>query len=283
MLSYFQFLGLINNFLWDITYWFSLGVMSSIGLGFGVHTGFLILFPLISKVAIFANHCGNTNFTLYGEDSFNCIPNEENSASTFRIYSKIFIPSFVWAIGTACGEIPPYWISRFDRLNRTSSFDFNNFTQNKVMKILNKITIDLLLKYQFWAILLLSSYPNAAFDLCGIAAGHYLIPFSEFISATIIGKAFIKTPLQSVLLIKLFTSDVIERTILKLPNFMSHTILELVTNYKLKLSKPDEIKSEFGILTVISFLWNTIIVVLVFYFIKSMIETVANNEKNRVR
>ena len=33
------------------------------------------------------------------------------------------------------------------------------------MKILNKITIDLLLKYQFWAILLLSSYPNAAFDL----------------------------------------------------------------------------------------------------------------------
>ena len=131
--------------------------------------------------------------------------------------------------------------------------------------------------------MLLSSYPNAAFDLCGIAAGHYLIPFSEFISATIIGKAFIKTPLQSVLLIKLFTSDVIERTILKLPNFMSHTILELVTNYKLKLSKPDEIESEFGILTVISFLWNTIIVVLVFYFIKSMIETVANKEKNRVR
>ena len=94
LLSYFQFLGLINNFLWDITYWFSLGVMSSIGLGFGVHTGFLILFPLISKVAIFANHCGNTNFTLYGEDSFNCIPNEENSASTFRIYSNICIIIF---------------------------------------------------------------------------------------------------------------------------------------------------------------------------------------------
>ena len=100
---------------------------------------------------------------------------------------------------------------------------------------------------------------------------------SEFISATIIGKAFVKTPLQSVLLIKLFTSDVIERTILKLPNFMSHTILELVTNYKLKLSKPDEIESEFGILTVISFLWNTIYSISI-YFIKSMIETV-NKEK----
>ena len=31
----------------NLGYWFSLGVMSSIGLGFGVHTGFLILFPLI--------------------------------------------------------------------------------------------------------------------------------------------------------------------------------------------------------------------------------------------
>ena len=278
LLSYFQFLGLLNNFIWDITYWFSLGVMSSIGLGFGVHTGFLILFPLISKVAILANHCGNTNFTLYGEDSFNCIPNEEKSVSTFRIYTKIFIPSFAWAIGTACGEIPPYWISRFDRLNRTSSFDFSNFTQNSVMKILNKITIDLLLKYQFWAILLLSSYPNAAFDLCGIAAGHYLIPFSEFISATIIGKAFIKTPLQSILLIKLFTTNQIESFIGSLP--LSSSLLSILEEYKMKLINPNESKTQgITLVSVFSFLWNTAIVVLVFYFIKSTIETIANKQK----
>ncbi len=63
-------------------------------------------------------------FTLYGDEAFNCIPDVNSNITTFNIYAKIFLPSFVWALGTACGEIPPYWISRFDRLNRTNSFDF---------------------------------------------------------------------------------------------------------------------------------------------------------------
>ncbi len=280
IISYqFTFLNLFNFHLLNISYWFSLGVMSSIGLGFGVHTGFLILFPLISKVAILANHCGNTNFTIYGDDSFTCISNEIETVSTYSIYKKVFVASFAWAIGTACGEIPPYWISRFDRLNRTNSFDFSNFTQNWIMQVLNKITIDLLLKYQFWAILLLSSYPNAAFDLCGIASGHYLIPFSEFISATIIGKAFIKTPIQCILLIKLFTTNQIESCIEKLP--FSDNLLSILENYKRKLINPNEVSTEgITLLSLISFLWNSAIVILVIYFIKSLIETMANKQKN---
>ena len=43
--QYLQILNYFNNFLITFLYWFGLGVMSSIGLGFGVHTGFLILFP----------------------------------------------------------------------------------------------------------------------------------------------------------------------------------------------------------------------------------------------
>lgn len=280
--NYLNILSYLNFQIINISYWFILGVMSSIGLGFGVHTGFLILFPLVSKVAILSSECNSTNFEIYGDDAFNCIPGNEQP-KTFQIYSKIFTESFFWAVGTACGEVPPYWISRFDRLNRSSSFDFTNFTNSRIMNFLNKVTIDLLLKFRFWAILFLSSYPNAAFDLCGIAAGHYLIPFREFISATIIGKAFIKTPMQCYLLIRLFTSDVIEKTILKLPDFISHIILELVNGYKLKLSKPEEVENEFGILTVISFLWNSVIVLLVLYFFKSIIDTMANNEKNKIK
>tara|TARA_B110000261_G_scaffold161641_1_gene203495 strand:+ start:92 stop:1075 length:984 start_codon:yes stop_codon:yes gene_type:complete len=277
----FNFLNFLNSFFINFGYWFGLGVMSSIGLGFGVHTGFLILFPLVSKVTIFANHCGNANFTIYDEDAFNCIPDINSNITTLSIYTKIFLPSFAWAIGTACGEIPPYWISRFDRLNRTNSFDFSNFTQNKMMQYLNKITIDLLLKYKFWAILLLSSYPNAAFDLCGIAAGHYLIPFCDFVSATIIGKAFIKTPIQCLLLIKLFTGKQIENIIQKLP--ASTTLLSILENYKKKLINPNDISTEsITLLSILSFLWNTLIVILVIYFIKSLIETIANKQKRKI-
>ncbi len=271
--------------------------MSSIGLGFGVHTGFLILFPLIVKVALLSVECGNTNFNLYGNDAFNCLSvnvsdsnisvnvsnsnigiseNVSNRNTTYHIYSKIFIESMAWAIGTAFGEIPPYWISRFDRLNRTKSVDFTNFTNNRIMNFLNKITVDLLLKYRFWAILFLSSYPNVAFDLCGIASGHYLIPFKEFVSATVIGKAFIKTPIQCILLIKLFTGKQIDNLIQTLP--YSDTILGILDNYKRKLTNKElNLDEGFTIVSVLSLLWNTMIL----YYCKSVIEIVANKEKNK--
>jgi len=269
--------------------------MSSIGLGFGIHTGFLVLFPLIVKVALLSAECGNTNFNLYGNDAFNCLSvsvndsnitsvsesnhnstNEIANISTYHIYSKIFIESMAWAIGTAFGEIPPYWISRFDRLNRTKSVDFTNFTNNRIMNFLNKITVDLLLKYRFWAILFLSSYPNVAFDLCGIASGHYLIPFKEFVSATVIGKAFIKTPIQCILLIKLFTGKQIDNLIQTLP--YSDTILNILDNYKRKLTNKElNLDEGFTIVSVLSLLWNTMIL----YYCKSVIEIVANKEKNK--
>ncbi len=47
-------------------------------------------------------------------------------------------------------------------------------------------------RHGFWGILLLASYPNAAFDLCGICCGHFLMPFWHFFGATLIGKGFIK-------------------------------------------------------------------------------------------
>ena len=148
------------------------------------------------------------------------------------------------------------------------------------MNFLNKITVDLLLKYKFWAILLLSSYPNAAFDLCGIASGHYLIPFCDFILATIIGKAVIKTPIQCILLIKLFTGKQIENIILKLP--FSSTLLSILENYKNKMINPNEVINEsFSIISLFSFLWNITILILIVYFIKSLIETIADTEKKK--
>ena len=273
--NYLNILSYLNFQIINISYWFILGVMSSIGLGFGVHTGFLILFPLVSKVAILSSECNSTNFEIYGDNAFNCILGNEQP-KTFQIYSKIFTESFFWAVGTACGEIPPYWISRFDRLNRSSSFDFTNFTNSRIMNFLNKITVDLLLKYRFWAILFLSSYPNVAFDLCGIASGHYLIPFKEFVSATVIGKAFIKTPIQCILLIKLFTGKQIDNLIQTLP--YSDTILGILDNYKRKLTNKElNLDEGFTIVSVLSLLWNTMIL----YYCKSVIEIVANKEKNK--
>jgi hypothetical protein len=49
-------------------------------------------------------------------------------------------------------------------------------------------------RHGFLGILLLASWPNAAFDLCGICCGHFQMPFWQFFGATLIGKALVKVP-----------------------------------------------------------------------------------------
>ena len=47
-------------------------------------------------------------------------------------------------------------------------------------------------RHGFLGILLLASWPNAAFDLCGICCGHFQMPFWQFFGATFLGKALVK-------------------------------------------------------------------------------------------
>ena len=57
----------------------------------------------------------------------------------------------------------------------------------------------------FWGILMLASWPNAAFDLCGICCGTFMMPFWTFFGATLIGKALIKAPTQAAFFVMLFS------------------------------------------------------------------------------
>ena len=53
-------------------------------------------------------------------------------------------------------------------------------------------TIKFTEQYGFIGILLLASWPNAAFDMCGMACGWLEMPFWTFFGATLVGKAFVK-------------------------------------------------------------------------------------------
>ena len=278
---YFDFFESLNLIITDMFYWTLLGILSSIGLGFGLHTGVLFLFPLIVNTCYGYKNCNNFNFNMYGNSSFTCI-NHTNLYTHIDYYSiipseiliflRLIIPIFFWGLGTAIGDVPPYIFSRIDRLNRKKQFDLRNISNSKIINFINIITIDLLLKYRFWAILMLSAWPNMFFDLCGIAAGHYLIPFQDFLYATILGKAFIKAPLQGLFVIYLFTGNSIETMISKLP--FSDTLLGWLGQYKTNLQSEN---TEIGIF---GFLWSIVILLLFIMLIKSSIELMANKQKN---
>lgn len=103
-------------------------------------------------------------------------------------------------------EIPPYWMTKSVReASLKTKYDSDNFPEelelNSSFEIVNKgkvFLIWLLRKYGFYGVLLMASYPNIAFDLCGICCGHFLMPFWTFFLATFLGKAVIRNLYQSI-------------------------------------------------------------------------------------
>lgn len=250
-----------------LLYWTFLGILSSIGLGSGIHTGILFLFPYVIKVSLASIQCGNTDFYMDGDDVI-CNSPEINHYIVYSIFIKVLPYVFAWGVGTAIGEIPPYLLSKM----ASAHFNIETMTDNRIITWLNNVTIRLLQKYRFWAILALASWPNATFDICGLASGHFGITFTEFFGGTLIGKAFIKAPLQGLFFILLFSTDTIDKFILNLPTFISirlHPILEYKKN---KL-----IDSEISYL---KYIWDFVILIVVLYFVKSIIESMAQKQRD---
>lgn len=276
-LAYYYFLYdfYIFNYLvsngYNILYWTFLGILSSIGLGFGIHTGLLFLFPLIIRTSLERQSCIKE---LVGLNLDQCFIVNKSSNPNINIFLELLIPIFFWGAGTAIGEIPPYLISKLAK--DKDIFDLNN-SKYKIIQWLNRFTIRVLKKYGFWAIMGLASWPNASFDICGIAAGQYGITFYEFFGATLIGKAFIKAPMQCFLIINLFSGDNIQILISYLPNNLAYILTNFIDYQKNKMLHPS---NNFSL---VSFCWNTLIFGLFLYFIKSFIECIANDYLKKIK
>tara|TARA_B100000787_G_C16193273_1_gene298920 strand:- start:1697 stop:2491 length:795 start_codon:yes stop_codon:yes gene_type:complete len=141
-------------------YWFLLGVLSTVGFGFGLPTGTLFLIP-----HIIANY------------------NSPGAIGT-EVYWKSLPVVLSWGIGTAIGELPPYYLARYNQHEYLEYVkDYTNY-------------MVYLKKNSFLFITVGSSWPNMTFDFVGMMCGLNNISVLNFIIPTILGKAFIKAPFQ---------------------------------------------------------------------------------------
>lgn len=210
-----QLLDNFNESVKFVVWWVGLGVLSSVGLGTGMHSGILFLFPHIFLVVQGAEECKSLDFDSYHHMWFhpfeaNCNNVPEVSTVTFAaIFWKVFLPCMLWGAGTAAGEIPPYALSRAAKLAGQRNDEFEEIAEAKsqfnLMNNMKDWMIRFLEKHGFWGVLLMSAWPNMAFDLCGICCGHFLMPFWTFFGATLIGKALIKVNMQAAFFITIFT------------------------------------------------------------------------------
>ena len=331
-------------FVW----WFGLGVLSSIGLGTGMHTGILFLFPHIFKVCIAASACESLDFLSYADmwfrqhpTTFVCLsevdPKDINftpidfifgDVSFLNVFLKIALPCIVWGAGTAVGEIPPYWVSRAARLagkrnqefeeimstassssspSSSSSSEASSSSSSSwdLVRRMKDWMVDFLQRHGFWGVLLMSAYPNMAFDLCGICCGHFLMPFWTFFGATFIGKALIKANMQGAFFIVLFSErylqtfvDFIDRLIpdsiepclifsgKACHHHLHHLLGQAKSEFHSRLgsqtassASASDVAEGVSSTSILKTAWSWFVILLIGYFVVSCIEQFAQNRQ----
>lgn len=285
-------------------WWVGLGVLSSIGLGTGMHSGILFLFPHIARVVMAANACNSLDFKSASDmwfraTDFSCAAaSTSTSVSFWQIAAKALVPAMLWGAGTAIGEIPPYAISYAVSKGGKKSKDFEDIehTESGFVGSMKAWMIRLIQNWGFWGVLLFSAWPNMAFDLCGICCGHYLMPFWTFFGATFIGKALIKAPMQCLLLVNVFTEKqfnmllaAARALIIPLPfveSFMTAAVTKIeigISDWKATITGGrKETGDSAGI---VPFIWNIFMACFISLFIVSFINQIAQQraaKKNEV-
>lgn len=289
-------------FIADAIYWIGLGVLSSVGLGTGMHSGILFLFPHVYLIVRTAMACGHLDFWtypvngLYGPSSraFHCLsqkrsPPSDEVTSWTSLFLKVTLWCVLWGAGTAIGEIPPYAVSyaaaRANKRNKDLDVDASS---GNIVDALKNWTIRQVQRNGFWAVLALAAWPNAAFDLCGMACGSFMMPFVTFFSAVFIGKALIKVNAQAFFFVILFSGTYILDSVRAfskiLPSFAQRWADAAVVGL-IKFQSDAELRATGQAVhmseetTHIKFALQMVVILAVAWFAKSIVDTFAQSQQ----
>ncbi|XP_013781794.1 vacuole membrane protein 1-like [Limulus polyphemus] len=293
--------ALEKKLLW-CAYWVGLGVLSSVGLGTGLHTFLLYLGPHIAAVTLAAYECESLNFPEPPyPDEIICPDHNKGTNSVitiFSIMSKVRLEAFMWGAGTALGELPPYFMAKAARLSGVETDDENleefEELQHKKdhpdeMSALDKVKLaveKLVKKVGFLGIIACASIPNPLFDLAGITCGHFLVPFWTFFGATLIGKAIIKMHIQKLFVIIAFNEHQVENVVSKLKyipytgKYLQAPFKELLVKQKAKLHRkvgtPVQQESSW-----LSWMFEKFVILMIIYFVLSIVNSMAQSNHKR--
>uniref|UniRef100_A0A3Q0R6J6 Vacuole membrane protein 1 n=1 Tax=Amphilophus citrinellus TaxID=61819 RepID=A0A3Q0R6J6_AMPCI len=282
--------------LW-CAYWLGLGILSSVGLGTGLHTFLLYLGPHIASVTLAAYECGSVDFPEPPYPDQIVCPQQEapGKVSLWTIISKVRLEACMWGAGTAIGELPPYFMARAARLSGSGpdDDDYQEFEEmldqtEPVQDFSSRAKVavqKLIQKVGFFGILACASIPNPLFDLAGITCGHFLVPFWTFFGATLIGKAVIKMHIQKLFVIITFSKHIVEQMV---------SLIGAVPLLGAALQKPfreylEAQKAKLHHLTGesnttenwLSWLFEKVVVIMVCFFVCSIVNSMAQSYTKR--
>nr|XP_023015659.1 vacuole membrane protein 1 isoform X2 [Leptinotarsa decemlineata]XP_023015660.1 vacuole membrane protein 1 isoform X2 [Leptinotarsa decemlineata] len=291
-----------KQLLWCL-YWLGLGILSSVGLGTGLHTFLLYLGPFIAQVTLAAYECESLNFPEPPYPDEIVCPSERDplSITILSIMSKVRIEAMCWGAGTALGELPPYFMARTSRLSGIDPDDDDDLKELEELEkkknnrdsltLIERVKLfveETVQKVGFLGILACASIPNPLFDLAGITCGHFLVPFWTFFGATLIGKAIIKMHIQKMFVIIAFNETLIQTALewLKVVPIIGDKLQipfkAFLDGQKQKLHKNTAGTVSGGSGNILSSIFEIFVMFMVLYFVISIVNSFAQSYHKRI-
>jgi membrane protein YqaA with SNARE-associated domain len=271
------------QFLEFVTWWVGLGVASSIGLGTGLPTFVLYLGPHIAMVTMVAFECNFIPEMLPSRWAFSTFQDCPTPAATpitvYDIVRAVQLEALLWGIGTAIGELPPYFISRAARKTGKRAQELEEIEQasNSCSGKVKRALYYILQKYSFFTVLLLASIPNPLFDLAGLLCGHLGVSLTSFFSATLIGKSVFKVHLQMLLTIFIFSGNHVEKFLREIrrnsPSLYA-TLNDMLTKQKMSLHSAQVLDEK----TWLQIGWEAVVYLMIVYFVVSLLNNLVQKE-----
>lgn len=296
-----RFIQLIKTNGFFIVYWTGLGVLSSVGLGTGLHTFLLYLGPHIASVTLAAYECNSLNFPEPPYPNEIVCPDDVKSTvvpTMWAIMSKVRLEAFLWGAGTALGELPPYFMAKASRLSGGDKKEFEELEELQQRKDRGdklgmfergKLAMEKIVqKVGFLGILICASIPNPLFDLAGITCGHFLVPFWTFFGATLIGKAIIKMHIQKIFVIIAFNEHLVDKAVdlLVLVPIVGKKLQEpfkaFLQNQKNRLHR-DTASSSPNSSNIIQTIFEYFVISMVCFFVTSIINSLAQSYQKKTQ
>jgi len=284
-------------------FWFGCGVLSTVGMGCGMQTGALFLFPHVVEVAV--------EYTQHQDQQFD-LPN------FLGLLWTVAIPGFWSGTGSAVGELVPFVFARLMKesgegdpfswilppqqedgeatTTNTSSSSWWNLPSVFLANTRTTMERQFVQKEQqsflFWKVFVLALVPNGLFDLCGLVCGASTdISFWVFFGAVWSAKALLRTPLQTcgvaaaiVFISTSSTTDDSETGLFEEPEDTSSSsplLATLVSFGQFVVSKflsqqqKEEEESNLVVVFLLKKCWTVVTMVLFGFFLGSMVEQIA--------
>ncbi|XP_078599223.1 vacuole membrane protein 1-like isoform X1 [Branchiostoma floridae x Branchiostoma japonicum] len=299
-----EYVVLMEKKLHWCAYWVFLGILSSVGLGTGLHTFLLYLGPHIAQVTMAAYECYSVDFPEPPyPDQIICPDEMEGTPSIWAIIAKVRLEACMWGIGTAIGELPPYFMAKAARLSGDDLDEFDddeleefeevqharesgNLAQQAWSTRVKVAVTKLVERVGFVGILAMASIPNPLFDLAGVTCGYLLVPFWTFFGATCIGKAVIKMHIQKVFIITIFSEHHIETLVSligQLPK-IGPSLTAPFQDFLEKQKKKFHIKPGTNVPSEpnwLSYIFEKVLILMIAYFVLSIVNSTAQSYHKR--